>query len=590
MSDYRNTPPHPSMSTVEPAEDFGVELDWPSDELTAPPGAFDALGPPHSDAAEAPPSEDDRTSPDPGAEEEAASSAVAAESEDPDRPLVEGVGGALADAEDEPWPEVRLGPPFDSSPAHDHDDDLSSPEGGLEEDDAPRSSEPAAGTVSASLVTQPVWPAGLRPEALHGALSTLALRVEALVGATSTNRTSVTERLNDHIDTVGRIARSQMADLAEFQQTNERALSDVRRVLQGSDDLLHGLTERLGELRADVVALQRQLDEVREGQDRLAKVIELVPAETAPSADTVEQFDAIRAELATFAERQIDAHQELARHVERLSGALEALSEVPDEPLTDGPSAVEIALGDLATRVEELAAIATEGSALEAIGRIEGLVRAPRDGRVLEVLHDLERAVEAPRDGRVLATLRQVDERVRELHELEAARPEPPADPWAGGPEVAERLARVEELLVAAAEERLAGESSVPPEALELDDLRLAIDALRAELPSLRNDDDGEALAAVRDELAGLRRTLAAAVVEPPEPEPAAPDPAVAVQLAAVTHELTALRRRISVRAKPAAVAFEPEQADALADLVAEAVLTRLREVLEVVPADEAGS
>jgi hypothetical protein len=164
------------------------------------------------------------------------------------------------------------------------------------------------------------------------------------------------------------------------------------------------------------------------------------------------------------------------------------------------------------------------------------------------------------------ATLTRLEERVAELG---AQRQDP---------EVAATLARIEALLV---EERV-GQSAPVGEALlaELQELRAGIDELRAAAEEPDDVTQAKAIADLRKEVRALRLMIEEALEEPPAPSDAPEAADVSETLAAVHRELATMRRRISVRAKPVAIELDEEQTDALAD----AVVARLRLLLEVVP------
>lgn len=550
MSDRRPTSSsHSARPASGPGEEFGVELDWPEDELAPPSVELGTEGRPPGELF--------------GRDDPESAAAAPEGSSEPDTAEAAESAGWPAHPDEEPWPEVRLGPGFedDGSEVGDAGDEAT---GAPSTADAPEGDEeglPPVPPTAGAWQTAVVSPSGAsvpaaRPEALQGALTTLAMRIDALVGATSSNRSSIAERLNDHIDTVGRLARSQIADLAEFQHANERALGDVRRSLQGTEDLLRRVADRLERLQGDVDSLQGGLSEVRDAHKRLPEVadaitrlessIELVPVEEVEAEPAADRLDDLRSELLAATGDQSDTQAELARQVEGLRAALEALSEVPDEPAVEGPSDLESAVARLEERLGEIASATPVQELAEGFQRLE-----ERVGELGGQGHDPE----------LHASIARLEDR---LEALADAAPSPRQPPELADPSLGTRLDQLQEQLIDLGER------------LPAADLPDRFERLETLLAPAQPDSDP--IAELREEVRALRRTMEGALAEPPAPADA-PDADVAGLLAAVQKELATLRRRISVRAKPVEVQLDEEQADALAD----AVVARLRLMLEVV-------
>ena len=77
-----------------------------------------------------------------------------------------------------------------------------------------------------------------RLETIHRTMSTLGMRIDALVTSTTSYRSALTDRLTEYADLVTKLTRSQASDLEEYRRNNERTLSDLRRGLSTSEESL----------------------------------------------------------------------------------------------------------------------------------------------------------------------------------------------------------------------------------------------------------------------------------------------------------------------------------------------------------------
>lgn len=90
-----------------------------------------------------------------------------------------------------------------------------------------------------------------RVEVVHGTLSTLGMRIDALVSATNSSRATISDRLGEYSELVTRLSRSQAAELDEYRRANERSLAELRKALSSSDDALQRVAARIDEMAAD---------------------------------------------------------------------------------------------------------------------------------------------------------------------------------------------------------------------------------------------------------------------------------------------------------------------------------------------------
>lgn len=409
-------------SKLNPTEEFGVELEWPSNGLS---GSSRAEAPPVVEPVVPEPDEGSSASSTDAPEVESTPdpSASPYDKPSPEMPGETELEGAAAVTEEPRPASVGATGELDGDSLHDQLSDAS----------VVRTRSTAWSPALLPPTAAP--PPAVRSDALQGALTALAMRIDSLVGATSTNRSSITERLNDHIDAVGHLARAQIADLAEFQRVNERTLGDVRHSVQATTDLVRRLAEGVDRLQGDLGGLHGDLGGVREAQHRLPEVADaIVRVQSSidqlrvaePEADaSANRFEVLRSELLAASSDRSGVEEELARQVEGLRVALEALRE---EPVAEGPSEVELGLRRVEERLEELAGSRVDPAVMQGLGRVEARLgvqggRQEELARQFEALREaLEAARKAPDEPAVVEGpselelgLRRVEERLADL-------------------------------------------------------------------------------------------------------------------------------------------------------------------------------
>lgn len=124
-------------------------------------------------------------------------------------------------------------------------------------DDAPR--PPTVGGDPVAVPPKgrmPLLPAvAARLESIESSIAMLAIRVDALGATTNGVRSSLSDRLAEYADTVARLTRSQQDMLEEYHHGNERAVTELRRSVTESDDVVRRLEARVDELVTDVASL-----------------------------------------------------------------------------------------------------------------------------------------------------------------------------------------------------------------------------------------------------------------------------------------------------------------------------------------------
>ena len=134
----------------------------------------------------------------------------------------------------------------------------------------------AAGDFAA--ITDPALASRL--ETIHRTMSTLGMRIDALVTSTTSYRSALTDRLTEYADLVTKLTRSQASDLDEYRRANERTLADLRRGLSTSEETLERVGARIDSMLTDAESAddssRRALAEVRsilEAQENLGRFL-----------------------------------------------------------------------------------------------------------------------------------------------------------------------------------------------------------------------------------------------------------------------------------------------------------------------------
>lgn len=94
-----------------------------------------------------------------------------------------------------------------------------------------------------------------RVDALDGQLRALGLRIDVLSNSVAAVRTAIGDRIDGYADTAAATARQAENALEEHRRSTERAVTEVRRALAGTEDVLRRLAARVDEVSTDVASL-----------------------------------------------------------------------------------------------------------------------------------------------------------------------------------------------------------------------------------------------------------------------------------------------------------------------------------------------
>ena len=209
-----------------------------------------------------------------------------------------------------------------------------------EADDAPSYYEPAAGDDGEPPALLPAM-AG-RIEGVHGAIATLAMRVDALTATVNAFRSVLSDRIADYADTAVRLSRNQAAELEEYRHGSDRLVGEVRRTIGESEESLRRLSLRVDELGSGLSLLtdrvgkqlesvdrlgSRLADQSEELREELTGVLGVIRADLTKVHKDFGEFRKLRTELSGFANLREDLVAELAEAVPDPSVATAALQD-----------------------------------------------------------------------------------------------------------------------------------------------------------------------------------------------------------------------------------------------------------------------
>lgn len=137
-----------------------------------------------------------------------------------------------------------------------------------------------------------------RLETIHGALATLAMRIDAVAAAMGTFRSTFGDRVDDYTETVAQLQRATAADLDEQRRSSERLVAELRRGVSGNDTALRRLTGQVDDVVAGIGDLARRAEAEPEVEPA-GPTLDEVGAAVAEHAAVVlrTSFETLRAEL-----------------------------------------------------------------------------------------------------------------------------------------------------------------------------------------------------------------------------------------------------------------------------------------------------
>nr|MDQ3293584.1 hypothetical protein [Actinomycetota bacterium] len=108
----------------------------------------------------------------------------------------------------------------------------------------------------AALSPGPLLPAMVnRIDTVHGSVSALSMRLEALINATATIRSSLSDRVDEYAAVVSRASITQAHHLDDYRRSTERTVAELRRSSAETGETLHRLGGRIEELATDLATL-----------------------------------------------------------------------------------------------------------------------------------------------------------------------------------------------------------------------------------------------------------------------------------------------------------------------------------------------
>lgn len=164
----------------------------------------------------------------------------------------------------------------------------------------------------------------------------LVARVHTLGGAVTGVEVTLGERLSEYSDTVVQLGRGLTANISTYRESNDRTVSELRRALADSEELLRTVLTKADDLAVEIAAVRNDLT---------------VEAPAAP-VDADELREMVHETLASF-----DARGNVARLATELAALGDRITkELAARPVaTPGPSGVDAAVhAELLTALEAL--------------------------------------------------------------------------------------------------------------------------------------------------------------------------------------------------------------------------------------------
>ena len=221
---------------------------------------------------------------------------------------------------------------------------------------------------------------GGRLDTVHRTLSTLGMRIDALVTSTTTYRSALTDRLTEYADLVTKLTRTQAADLEEYRRANERTVTELRRGLSSTEEVLERVGARIDSMLTEAESSddqsRRMLAEVRsilDAQENLSRFLtesldqfadRVVERISATQTAATDQIEALRSTI-EGADRHDDALREvlvpLRDQIERIDAQLTDTTR--DDALIDRVAALD----------ERISALAQSDPAAAVVGHLDTL-------------------------------------------------------------------------------------------------------------------------------------------------------------------------------------------------------------------------
>jgi uncharacterized coiled-coil protein SlyX len=132
-----------------------------------------------------------------------------------------------------------------------------------------------------------------RLETVHNSVSALGMRIDALGSLTSNVGSAMADRLTEYGDTVSLVTRAQTEALDEYRHGTERTVTELRRSLAASDEVIRRLSARIDELMTDTSSLLE-----------IVRVLGAAPIRTdtgPPSSASDKKLDSLNAAVAEIA-------------------------------------------------------------------------------------------------------------------------------------------------------------------------------------------------------------------------------------------------------------------------------------------------
>lgn len=152
-------------------------------------------------------------------------------------------------------------------------------------------------------VTQDLAALRERLDAVQHDVAELVARLHTLDGAITGVETSLGDRLADYADTVVQLGRGLTSNVSTYREGNERTVSDLRRALADSEELLRAVLTKSDDLAVEIASMRRELSSDLPSDALDVDELRVVLHEALEPFDARAAIDRLSADVAALHER-----------------------------------------------------------------------------------------------------------------------------------------------------------------------------------------------------------------------------------------------------------------------------------------------
>ena len=134
-------------------------------------------------------------------------------------------------------------------------------------------------------------------------VAALVARLHTLGGAITGVETSLGERLAEYADTVVQLGRGLTANVSTYREGSERSVSELRRALADSEELLRSVLTRADDLAVEIAAVRHELTALPEDDSLDADEVRAIVHEAVEPFDVRDEIANLGTALSTLGDR-----------------------------------------------------------------------------------------------------------------------------------------------------------------------------------------------------------------------------------------------------------------------------------------------